>query len=127
MLRRSDWPQPIGVDDRLAPGEAVYSQLAEFPAHRAGDPPVALYENLLWQAPTQRSLPAGTNAEIERLKWPAAGSSENEPPPAVGIPAVGGPTWRDGAIAAAGAAAYICLFIVRFLKKSTNAGKPASV
>jgi len=73
QLRRSDWETPVGLAGRpsaVPPGQVVYRQVAELKALRPGDPPVAIYENLLYQPPrTTRAQPAPTADEIESLKW----------------------------------------------------------
>ncbi len=82
-LRASHWEQPVLLGKKLSPGQAIYRLLAELPARRRGDPPVAIYENLLCRGPSKcdsSSLPAGRvsadgrprqpdNESIERLKW----------------------------------------------------------
>lgn len=71
-LVESDWERPINTDGRLTPGQAVYRKATEVAAVRPGDPPVAIYENLLCLPPRGVRLdPRTTEDRIERLRWPA--------------------------------------------------------
>lgn len=70
-LRTAGWDRPIGAAGRLAPGQAVYERIAELPAERHGDAPVAVYENRLWRPRTGgRALAKRTDRQIEQIKWP---------------------------------------------------------
>jgi hypothetical protein len=70
----SHWDQPQGFPSEVPPGQRVYNLRAELAPRRAGDYPVAVYENLPavshnrhWYAePTVESRLGGA----ESLKWP---------------------------------------------------------
>jgi len=72
-LRRGDWESPLGLDGKplaMPPGQVVYRKVAELDALRLGDPPVAIYENLLCQPPRSKKVQSAPSAdEIETLKW----------------------------------------------------------
>jgi len=65
-LRTSHWPVPVVGGGRLAPGERVYEKLAELPALRPSEPPVAIYENRLCRPAVEAPAEPGA---IEALKW----------------------------------------------------------
>ena len=66
-LRESHFPVPRNPGRRLKPGQSVYRKCAELPALNAGDPPVAIYENLLWTEPGEAAAP-GTPEAVEAFK-----------------------------------------------------------
>jgi len=68
-LRESGITLPINIGRKLEAGRNVYEKVAEFPPLNAGDRPVVIYENLLWQPGVALQREA-TGADIERLKWP---------------------------------------------------------
>ena len=75
-LRRSHWYIPILLGEDIPPGEPVYRKLVELPPRRSGDPPVAIYENLLCKRQHSGAITyAHADSEtLERIKWPADSS-----------------------------------------------------
>lgn len=124
-LRRSSWETPIGNDGRLAPGQRVYRKLVELPARRAGDEPVAIYENLLCRTQPERFADGRPDEQtLERLKWYRGELDQRvEPLPALGA-SVSSPPARPvvllAALAAAGYATVALMAVVRRGKNRKN-------
>ena len=110
-LRPSDWPQPAGVAGRLAPGEPVYRLRALLPAENRGDPPVAIYENMLCRNDVQ-VVRDWDEADLESLKWPADPSAAlANTVPDVSIRPVAAPALADWAVMACAAGSYAILLV----------------
>ena len=73
-LRRSHWPVPANLGNRLAPGRGVYAKRAELGALNAGDARVVIYENLLWSP--ARATVSPEAARIEAFRQAPESSGE---------------------------------------------------
>jgi hypothetical protein len=69
-LRQSCWDQPVNLGGLLKAGQAVYRKVADLPPRRSTDPPVAIYQNMLYPGRAGSSRIADSQA-MERLKWHA--------------------------------------------------------
>ena len=86
-LRRSGWAVPVSVGNRLGPGERVYARRAELPALNEVDPPVVIYENLLWSPAKPTARPDAARIEAFR-----AGGQVSDQVPDVSLGVEGDPT-----------------------------------
>ncbi|MHC4294224.1 MAG: hypothetical protein ACYSTL_01420, partial [Planctomycetota bacterium] len=97
-LRTSDYERPIIFNETLDPGERVYRRLTELSPRRAGDPPVAIYENLLCGSGAVGRGRIADSKSIERLKWYGRVLSDGlEEVPELGIPP-SGPMGKDAIV-----------------------------